>query len=107
MNSKQIGGLGLALCASLLSGAAFAETRVNSIFADRVNHVLYVDGAEFTSGLLIGEVPYVEFTAPRLPLTSSSNPHLEATLPTTLADGEYSVFISKVSSLLSGVQAVA
>jgi hypothetical protein len=101
MNTKQLAAAGIALLAAF-SGNAFAETRVHSIYADRVNHVLYVDGFDFTSGLLLNEIPYVELNGVRLPVNQAtmSNTHVEATLPNTLADGEYTVFVSKVSKLL-------
>lgn len=110
MNSKHFAGAGIALLAAF-SGSALAETRVHSIYADRVNHILYVDGGDFTTSLLLNEIPYVEFNGTRLPVNQATmtNTHLEATLPNTIADGEYSVFVSKVSKLidLSAVQTIA
>ncbi|HUP93037.1 MAG TPA: hypothetical protein VM074_12395 [Solimonas sp.] len=102
MISNRLAALGLALSACGFCGTALAETRVNGIYADRVNRVLYVDGFDFTSILGALEIPYVELNGARLPVISGTltNSHLEATLPANLADGEYQVFISKVSSLL-------
>lgn len=102
MNSHRRIALGLVLAACAYCGTALAETRVNSIYADRTNRVLYIDGADLTSFVGALEIPYVELNGVRLPvnLGTLTNSHLEATLPASLADGEYQIFISKVSSLL-------
>jgi hypothetical protein len=103
MKLNHLTGIGLALAASGFSASALAETRVSSVYADRVAHVLYVDGGDFTSGLLLGNIPYVELNGSRLTVNQATltNTHLEAALPTTLADGDYQVFISQVSGLLN------
>lgn len=85
------------LCAALSSTSAWAETRINSVFADRVNKVLFIDGAEFKAGLLNSQVPYAEFNGQPVQLKAGfTDTHLEAILPATLPDGEYQVFVSRL-----------
>lgn len=95
------------LASLLLSGNALAETRITSVFADRVNKILFIEGNEFTTGMRAGQIPYVEFNG--LPLTlrpgvSPTNTHLEARLPAAIADGEYQIFVSRATVLNQSLQ---
>ena len=88
------------LSSALSTTPAFAETRINSVFADRANKVLFIDGAEFTIGLLGGQVPYVEFDGQKLSVKNNySDTHIEAVLPDGLTDGEYQIFVSRTDIL--------
>lgn len=100
----------IALIAALLSGALFAtpanaETRVFSVYADRVNNKLFIEGTEFKNSLLALEIPYVEFDGKRVAvnLAASTDTHLEVALPPSLADGEYQIFVSRVNKLLDPI----
>ena len=85
---------------TLFTTSAYAETRINSVFADRANKVLFIDGAEFTMGLLGGQMPYVEFNGQKIPVKSNySDSHIEAVLPDGVADGEYQIFVSRINIL--------
>jgi hypothetical protein len=83
-----------------LAGPASAETHIDSVYADRAARLLYIDGGQFTEGLLASETPYVELDGQPLPLRPNpTNSHIEATLPANLADGEYQVFVSRTNLL--------
>ena len=90
------------LAGALFTTAAHAETRVFSVYADRAAHKLFIDGAEFRSSFSINDIPYVEFDGRRVALNlgASTDSHLEAVLPATVADGEYQIFVSRVNKLL-------
>lgn len=100
--------IAFALSAAGLSSAALAETRINSVVADREDGVLYIEGAEFKKGLLPGlQTPYVEINGQALKLRPGyTDTHLEAELPSPpLPDGEYQIFVARscISGLLCGI----
>lgn len=81
------------------TAAAHAETRVYSVFVDRENHLLQIDGAGFKLGTPNATAPYVELDGQALAIGAGfTNGHIEAVLPSVLADGEYQVFVSRVAS---------
>lgn len=88
---------GLAAAVLLVAAAAapaHAEMRITSVFADRDNGVLLIDGAEFRR-LPNKQEPFVEIGGQRLELLPDyTGTHIEAKLP-ALADGEYQVFVSR------------
>src|SRR5882757_435020 len=96
----------LALSAAGMCTAAQAETRVDSVFADRLNGKLFIDGHDFKNSLLNlnagGQKPYVEIDGQALTVNgaASTDSHIEATLPAK-ADGEYQIFISRTCVVLS------
>lgn len=87
--------LAFALSAAAVSTSAVAETRIESVFADREAGLLFIDGKEFKQGLLGRQIPYVEIDGQPLELRPGyTDSHLEALLP-VLPDGEYQVFVSR------------
>ena len=93
------------LIGALLSPAAHAETQVYDVYADRSNNKLFIEGIEFKNSLLATEIPYVEFDGKRVAvnLAASTDTHLETALPPHQADGEYQIFVSRVSRLLDSL----
>jgi len=86
--------------ALLMLQTAQAETRIDSVQADREGLLLTIVGKEFTAGLASGQSPYVEFNGQALTLQPGySDTLLQATLPaeyaSTTLDGEYQVFVSR------------
>ncbi|MGQ0619196.1 MAG: hypothetical protein ACT4QA_04620 [Panacagrimonas sp.] len=98
---------GLLLCAAGAVTSARAETRIHSVFADRDDGLLFIDGAEFKKGLLANQIPYVEINGKKLTLRPDhTDTHLSAVLPSPrLADGEYQIFVSRTctSGVLCGI----
>jgi hypothetical protein len=86
--------------ALLMLQTAQAETRIDSVQADREGLLLTIIGKEFTAGLASGQSPYVEFNGQALTLEPGySDTLLQAALPaeygSTTLDGEYQVFVSR------------
>lgn len=95
-HSRSAISAGVLLCFTVFSTAAQAETRISSVFADRINKLLFIDGVEFRAGLLNTQKPYVEINGQALVVKpGSTDTHIEAKLPDVLADGEYQVFVSR------------
>ena len=86
--------------ALLMLQTAQAETRIDSVQADREGLLLTIIGKEFTAGLASGQSPYVEFNGQALTLEPGyGDTLLQAALPAEYAssalDGEYQVFVSR------------
>ena len=108
---KRLKGYGLAgafLAGALFTSTAWAEARVFSVFADRPNNKLFIDGSQFKQAMLSNESLYVEFDGRRIAVNqgASSDSHIEAVLPVSQADGDYQVFISRVLNTLNDGQAL-
>lgn len=89
----------LACAGACLALPALAETRIDSVVADRDGGTLIIEGHEFTKGLTAAESPYVEFNGSALTVNAGyTDTHLEAELPAGVADGEYQVFVSRTDA---------
>jgi len=94
-----------ALSGTALAGAAVAgQVVINSVDVDRVSQVLSIEGDQITQGFLGSDVPYVEFNGQVLKLVPGwNNSFVQATLPASVPDGDYQVFVSRSSLPASSV----
>lgn len=93
--------MALSWAALTLPMLANADTRIDSVYIDRDNATLSIDGFDFVG--VQRTAPYVEVGGTLYPVkTPFANDHIEVTVPANLADGEYQIYVERRDEVTAG-----